>query len=46
MRRYRRSLGVALAEIPLEEYLVGASMPRRRENCVTRFYLPARGGAV
>lgn len=46
MERWAAERGVALAGTSLEEYLVGASMTRRREDYVTRLYLPVQGCAI
>ncbi|WP_288296832.1 MerR family transcriptional regulator [uncultured Pyramidobacter sp.] len=46
MERWAAEHGVALAGTSLEEYLVGASMTRHREDYVTRLYLPVRGCAI
>ncbi|MGI6075006.1 MAG: MerR family transcriptional regulator [Pyramidobacter sp.] len=46
MERWADAHGITLAGSSLEEYLVGASMTRHREDYLTRLYLPVAGCAL
>ena len=46
MRQWAEKRGLKLSGASLEEYLVGASLPRKKEDYLTRLILPLEGGGV
>ena len=46
MEAWAREHGYALSGVSIEEYLVGASMTKNKDDYVTRLYLPVEGSGV